>query len=106
MQLFSTLLDLACGRELPDEKQGTASRLRLAIAALFCALVLSSLWGAAVGSRPVCTSSVPWRQDHRVVGRPSTVTRRGAVGAGMRRVQARRGGLGGWVKSIVSSLRR
>ncbi len=53
MSLFSTILDLACGRELPAEKKGAASRGTLAIAALFFALLLSSVWGAAVGSKVI-----------------------------------------------------
>jgi Ni/Fe-hydrogenase subunit HybB-like protein len=49
--MFSTLLELACGRELPREKQGMASRWRLAISAVFFALLLSAIWGAAAGSK-------------------------------------------------------
>lgn len=51
MKTFSTILDLACGRGLDEEKQGPASKLSLGLSALLFSLIFASLWGAAAGSQ-------------------------------------------------------
>jgi len=51
MTQFMTLLDFVCGKPLPSEDDGRARRLQLAIAALGAAVLLSTLWGVAAGSR-------------------------------------------------------
>lgn len=45
---FSTLLDLACGRPVPD--QGPARRTQLVLGASLAAMALAAIWGLAAGS--------------------------------------------------------
>lgn len=51
MTQLTSLLNLACGQTLPDEDDGKARRLQLAIAGLLSSLVFAAIWGVAVGSR-------------------------------------------------------
>jgi len=44
------LLNLACGRPLPEEEDGRSRRLQLVAAALLASLVFAGLWGLAAGS--------------------------------------------------------
>lgn len=56
------LLNLATGQSLPPEWDSKPERLRLAITALFCALVLVALWGVLAGiSVPALALSNAWR---------------------------------------------
>lgn len=50
MQNFKLLLDLACGRRLPEEEDGSARRLQLILLAGIGTAVFASLYGLAAGS--------------------------------------------------------
>jgi hypothetical protein len=50
MAPFTRLLNLACGRPLPDEEDGRSRRLQLVAAALLASLVFAAIWGLAAGS--------------------------------------------------------
>lgn len=51
MTTFMTLLDIACGRPIPNEDAGPARRLQLVVFALLASLGFSAVWGAAAGSQ-------------------------------------------------------
>lgn len=51
MNLFSRLIDLACGKPPENGEDGTANRLLLVVSSLLASLVFAALWGAAAGSR-------------------------------------------------------
>lgn len=51
MTLFSTLLDLTCGKPLGDADAGRARRLQIVISALLTSLLFAAVWGVAAGSR-------------------------------------------------------
>ncbi len=50
MNTLVTLLDIACGRPIPDADSGRSRRLELILLALLASLVFAGLWGLAVGS--------------------------------------------------------
>lgn len=50
MNHFAVLLDLVCGRALPDAAEGRARRLELVASALLASIVFAALWGLAAGS--------------------------------------------------------
>jgi len=50
MTTLLTLLDIACGRPIPDEDAGRARRLQLVVTALLASLVFAAAWGLAIGS--------------------------------------------------------
>jgi hypothetical protein len=50
---FLTLLNLACGQDLPDEKDVRARRVQLAVAGLLTSLVFAAIWGLAAGSSEI-----------------------------------------------------
>lgn len=51
MTTFFTLLDIACGRPIPEEDSGQARRAQLVLFALLASLVFAAAWGMAAGSR-------------------------------------------------------
>ena len=51
MSTFVTLVDIACGRPIPQEDSGRARRLQLVVFALLASLVFAAAWGVAAGSR-------------------------------------------------------
>jgi hypothetical protein len=50
MATLLTLLDIACGRPLPQEDSGRARKLQLSVFALLASAAFAALWGAALGS--------------------------------------------------------
>jgi hypothetical protein len=50
MGTFVTILDIACGRPIPDQDSGRARRLQLVVAAFLASLVFAAAWGVAAGS--------------------------------------------------------
>ncbi len=50
MTRFTRLLNLACGRPLPEEEDGRSRRLQLVAAALLTSLAFAAVWGLAAGS--------------------------------------------------------
>lgn len=50
---FTTLLDLACGREFKAEDDGKARRIQLIVVALLASLACAAIWGLAAGSSSV-----------------------------------------------------
>src|SRR5437868_4329644 len=50
MTTLMTLLDIACGRPIPEEDSGRSRRLQLVLFALLCSLGFAAAWGLAAGS--------------------------------------------------------
>ena len=50
MTTLLTLLDIACGRPIPDEDAGRARRMQLVVTARLASLVFAACWGLAIGS--------------------------------------------------------
>lgn len=50
MNSLVTLLDIACGRPIPEADSGRSRRVELVILALLASLVFAAVWGLAVGS--------------------------------------------------------
>jgi hypothetical protein len=53
MNVFNTLLDIACGRPIKDEENVRARRMQLIVAAMLLSLVFAGIWGLAAGSSTV-----------------------------------------------------
>jgi hypothetical protein len=51
MTTLVTLLDIACGRPIPDHDSGPARRLQLVVFALLASLLFAGAWGMAAGSQ-------------------------------------------------------
>jgi hypothetical protein len=51
MSTFVTILDIACGRPIPEADAGRARRLQLVVFALLASLAFAAAWGLAAGSR-------------------------------------------------------
>lgn len=51
MNLFSRLLELACGKPPEAADEGRAGRMALVVSAMLASLVFAALWGAAAGSK-------------------------------------------------------
>jgi hypothetical protein len=51
MSTFVTILDIACGRPIPDEDDGRSRRLQLVIVAFLASLLFAAAWGMAAGSQ-------------------------------------------------------
>jgi hypothetical protein len=51
MTTFVTILDIACGRPIPDQDSGRSRRLQLVVLALLASLLFAAAWGLAAGSR-------------------------------------------------------
>jgi hypothetical protein len=50
---FTTLLNLACGQDLPEEKNVRSRRIQLAVAGLLTSLVFAAIWGLGAGSSEI-----------------------------------------------------
>lgn len=51
MSTLVTLLDIACGRPIPNEDSGPSRRLQLVVLAFLASLLFAAAWGAAAGSQ-------------------------------------------------------
>jgi len=51
MTSFVTLLDIACGRQIPTPDSGPSRRLQLVVFALLASLLFAAIWGLAAGSQ-------------------------------------------------------
>jgi hypothetical protein len=51
MTSIVTLLDIACGRPIPNEDSGRSRRLQLVVYAFLSSLVFAAAWGVAAGSQ-------------------------------------------------------
>jgi hypothetical protein len=56
MKTISTLLNLACGRDALADDDSRAKRIQIIIGGILGALVLSSIWGIAAGSRELAVA--------------------------------------------------
>jgi hypothetical protein len=51
MSTFATILDIACGRPIPEADSGRSRRLQLVVLAFLASLAFAAAWGLAAGSR-------------------------------------------------------